>query len=160
MGFMGAGKSTIGPLLSARLGWAFVDLDQEIERRSGNLIRTIFEVHGETYFRSMEKTALERLKDRKNCVVALGGGTFVAEENRLLVRELGWSVFLDCPLELLLTRCLPDGTRPLFQDYPKIEALYQSRLPFYQTTDFRIDVSNRTPEEICGLIVNRFLNES
>jgi len=160
VGFMGAGKSTVGPLLSSRLGWTFVDLDEEIEHCFGNPIRTIFEVHGESHFRSMEKAALERLKDRKNCVVALGGGAFVAEENRLLVRELGWSVFLDCPLEVLLTRCPPDGTRPLFQDYPRVAALYQSRLPFYQTSDFRIEVSNRTPDEICGLIVNRLSNAS
>ena len=156
---MGAGKSTIGPLLSTRLGWTFVDLDEEIERWSGNPIRTIFEVHGEAYFRSLEKSAIERLRDRQCCVVALGGGAFVAEENRLLVRDLGWSVFLDCPLELLLTRCPADGRRPLLRDYPRIEALYQSRLPSYQTSDFRIDVSKRTPEEICGLIFNRFVDE-
>ena len=159
VGFMGAGKSTIGPLLSTRLGWNFVDLDEEIEQSSGNQIRTIFEVHGESYFRSIEKAALERLRERKNCVVALGGGAFVAEENRLLVRELGWSVYLDCPLEVLLTRCPFDGTRPLFQDYPRIAVLYQKRLPFYQTCDFRIEVSNRTPDEICGVIVDRLSSE-
>ena len=156
---MGAGKSTVGPLLSTKLGWDFFDLDEAIERGSGNPIRRIFENHGEAYFRSLEKSALEGLKHRENCVVALGGGAFVAEENRLLVRRLGWSVFLDCPLDLILTRCPPDGTRPLLEDYPGIEALYQSRLPFYHTSDFRIDVSNRTPEEICRVIVNRFLEE-
>lgn len=159
VGFMGAGKSTIGPLLSTKLGWDFVDLDEEIERTFGNPIRRIFEIQGEVYFRSLEKSALESLKDRRNCVVALGGGAFVAEENRSLVRELGWSVFLDCPLELVLTRCPLDGTRPLLHDHLEIEALYRSRLPSYQNCDFRIDVSNRTPEEICGLIVDRFLDK-
>ena len=160
VGFMGAGKSTVGPLLAARLGWIFIDLDDEIERGSGSPIRKIFELHGEGYFRSLENSALERLQERKNCVVALGGGAIVAEQNRKLVRKLGRSVFLDCPLELILARCPPDGARPLLQDYPRVEALYRSRLPLYRTSDFHIDVSNLTPEEICNVIIERISFEA
>ncbi len=157
VGFMGAGKSTIGPLLSVRLGWDFVDLDQDIEAFAGFPIRDIFETQGEDYFRSLEYAALVGLRQRQRCVVALVGGAFVSGRNRDLVKELGCSVFLDCPLELILTRCPMDGTRPLLQDRSMVEALYRSRLPFYLTSDLRVDVATRSPEEISDVILQHVL---
>ena len=79
VGFMGSGKSTVGPLVAARLGWDFIDLDRQIEREQGKLIREIFEQDGEPAFRRIEACHLRSLKDRAACVVALGGGAFVQE---------------------------------------------------------------------------------
>ena len=115
VGFMGSGKSTVGPLVAAKLGWEFVDLDQEIEREQGRPIREIFDRQGEPEFRRIETKHLRSLENRASCVVALGGGAFVQEVNRPIVTELGVSVFLDCRLEVIRARCPADGTRPLFE---------------------------------------------
>ena len=110
VGFMGSGKSTVGPLVAAKLGWDFIDLDRQIEREQGRPIREIFEHQGEPEFRRIEMNHLRSLKDRAACVVALGGGTFVQEANRPIVTELGVSVFLDCRLEgSQRGTCLVDG---------------------------------------------------
>ncbi len=158
VGFMGAGKSTVGPLLAGRLGWQFIDLDQEIENRQKRAIREIFEKQGESHFRALETAAIESLEDRADCVVALGGGAFVAESNRSLIHRLGVSVFLDCPLENVLDRCQIDGTRPLFSDETEIQQLYQKRLPHYQDSNLRVDVSNLKPEQIADVIVDRLFH--
>lgn len=158
VGFMGAGKSTIGPLLAARLGWDFIDLDEQIAEKQTRSIQKIFETEGEEYFRGLEMMALRTLKDRSGCVVALGGGAFVSPLNRETVRELGVSVFLDCPLQTIMDRCLFDGTRPLFKSPERIKVLYASRLPFYRKSDLSINVKHLTPEEISNSILLKIKN--
>src|ERR1700733_15154780 len=85
VGFMGCGKSTIGKALADELGWSFVDLDEEIERRAGSTIATIFDTCGEEAFREMERAALqERIRTiqmGRPQVISLGGGAFVTDEN-------------------------------------------------------------------------------
>ena len=141
VGFMGSGKSTVGPLLAKRLGWPFLDLDSMIEDSFGGPIHRIFAQHGEPFFRRMESDALRNLQRWKNCVAALGGGAFVDSENRLQISRLGLSVFLDLPLEGVLERCPPDGTRPLLKDPASVRELYSSRLPLYRLSDFEVDAS-------------------
>jgi shikimate kinase len=153
VGFMGAGKSTIGPLLANQLKWSFIDLDLEIEKAEGRPISRIFSENGEACFRQLETRALQDLRQRGPSVVALGGGAFVQEANRLLIHGLGYSVFLDCALEVIVARCPQDGTRPLLQSSKGLEAMYASRLPYYQQSDFRVDVSSRTPEQITTIIL-------
>ena len=150
---MGAGKSTIGPLLARQLKWSFIDLDQEIERGEGRPINQIFSDRGEAYFRQIEAKALQNLRTKEPSVVALGGGAFIQDANRLLFHDLGYSVFLDCTLEVILERCPKDGTRPLLLSSGSVEALYASRLPYYQQSDFRVDVSSQTPEQITEIIL-------
>jgi shikimate kinase len=153
VGFMGAGKSTVGPLLAHELNWNFIDLDQEIEKVEGRPISQIFSEKGEACFRQIETQALQGLRTRGPSVVALGGGAFVQEGNRHLIHELGYSVFLDCALEVIAARCPQDGTRPLLQSSAGLEALYASRLPYYQQSDFRVAVSSQTPEQITKIIL-------
>jgi shikimate kinase len=155
VGFMCAGKSTVGPRLALRLGWEFVDLDQEIERAQRRSIREIFEEEGESNFRVLETAAIKALDQRLDCVVALGGGAFSQESNRRLIHRLGVSVFLDCPLEKILDRCPPDGTRPLFRNQAEIRQLYEARFPQYQESKLRVDVSNLEPDGIVNSIVEK-----
>jgi shikimate kinase len=152
VGFMGAGKSTVGPLLAAKLSWSFIDLDKEIEKFRGEPIREIFEKRGEPFFRRVETEALSKLSECPHCVVALGGGAFTQITNRSLIRKLGVSVFLNCPLDVILSRCALDGERPLFQNQTAIGELYQSRLSDYRESDFQVDVTNLSPERIAEQI--------
>ena len=152
VGFMGSGKSTVGPLLAKRLGWPFLDLDSMIEASFGGPIHRIFAQHGEPFFRQMESDALRNLVRWKNCVAALGGGAFMDVGNRLHIGKLGLSVFLDLPLEDVLNRCPPDGTRPLLKDPASVMKLYSSRLPLYRLSDFEVDAS-LPPDTIVSAIL-------
>ena len=155
VGFMGSGKSTIGPLLAAKLGWDFIDLDRQIEREQGRLIREIFKQDGECEFRRIEERHLRSVKDGGACVVALGGGAFVQEANRRIVSELGLSVFLDCRLEVIETRCARDGMRPLFETPELVKDLYTLRYPLYMRSDFSIDVSDIDPRQAADLVLQK-----
>ena len=155
VGFMGSGKSTVGPLLAARLGWDFMDLDRQIEREQGKPIREIFELQGEPEFRRIEARHLQSLKERAACVVALGGGAFVQAANRPIVAELGVSVFLDCRLEVIRARCPANGNRPLFAAPEQVKDLYAFRQPFYRMSDFSVDASDIEPAQVADLILQK-----
>src|SRR5215831_1968592 len=155
VGFMGAGKSTVGPLLAERLAWPFIDLDETIANAERRSIREIFEREGEAYFRVLETAAIEVLRKRTNSVVALGGGAFSQAGNVSLIRRLGTTVFLDCSFEKILERCPIDGTRPLFRDPTQVRRLYESRLPHYRNSDFRVDVSDLDPKHITDIILGK-----
>lgn len=155
VGFMGSGKSTVGPIVAKRLRWDFVDLDREIEREQGLSIREIFRQSGEPEFRRIEATHLRGLKKRRASVVALGGGAFVQKENRPIISEMGVSVFLDCRLEVIEARCPVDGRRPLFETPELVRELYTTRLPAYRESDFSIDVSDIDPTQAADLIFQK-----
>src|SRR5271167_2198842 len=135
VGFMASGKSSIGQELARRLGWDFVDLDARIESRERQTVLEIFRDRGEAGFRAAETSALGDLLSEpleRNRVVALGGGAFVQERNRELLRQ--WpSVFLEAPAAELWQRSLRDGVeRPLRGDREQFAQLYAERLPFYR----------------------------
>jgi shikimate kinase len=166
-GFMGSGKSTVGRLLAAQLAWYFADLDAEIERHTGLPISQIFEQKGEPVFRDIEHECLVRIlgsaseRDTR-LVLALGGGTFAQPRNAILLREFGLMprgsgtvfIWLDCPMEDLLQRCVLMGGRPLFRDEASFRKLYQERMPFYQQADYRVESGGepmRVVEQILAL---------
>jgi shikimate kinase len=155
VGFMGAGKSTTGPLLAKALGWEFIDLDPNIEEEMGRTIRDIFESEGEVAFRKIESQALRRLRNKSRLVVALGGGTFMSEQNRAALAALGTSVFLDCSIDVILARCPADGTRPLLRSPEQVRELYASRYPTYRLSDVCLDVSALNPDQVAQLILER-----
>lgn len=136
---MGCGKTTTGQALARRLGWAFVDLDSQIEEVFGLSVREIFAQHGEAAFRAEEARQLMEACRREQVVVATGGGTFVAEANRAMVQRSGISVFLDVPWGEILRR-LPDKweARPLFRSPEQALELYRLRLPFYRLADLTV----------------------
>lgn len=154
-GFMGCGKTTVGPLLARRLGAPFVDLDLEIERRAGMTVREIFARQGEPAFRQMEAEALRGTLALPDVVVALGGGTLTFEGNARWVSANGLSVWLNLPFATIASRIGGMGKtdRPLFKDGSQALALYRERLPVYRRSDLTVDIApEEGPEEIAARI--------
>lgn len=150
-GFMGCGKSTIGPLLGGRLGWPFVDLDTEIERRAGRSIPEIFAQEGEAAFRDREHEALREQAELglagQPRVVALGGGAFAYARNRGLLNEVGVTVWLDADADTLWNRVRLEAHRPLARDRAAFETLLASRREAYALADGRVDAT-ASPDEV------------
>ncbi len=155
VGFMGSGKTTVGRLLAEKLGYAFLDLDELIQQQAGLSIPEIFARMGEGAFREMESRALRALEAWEDVVVALGGGAFVSEENRREVRRLGVSVWLDCPLEVILKRLGETTDRPLYRSPEQMRALLGARLSAYQQADLRVEAGEVTPESVADEIIRR-----
>ncbi len=157
-GFMGAGKSTIGRLLAARLGWKFLDLDAHLENRTGATISELFARHGETHFRRLESTALASALARSSTVLALGGGTPEEFTNRLLIEQTPatFAVFLDAPFPTLFDRCmLQEIARPVLSDPAAAEQRFTLRRPHYlRLANLTIDTSDLTPEETVETLLN------
>ncbi len=157
VGFMGCGKSTVGRALAERLGWAFADLDEEIERRAGTPIAEIFERDGEPRFRELEhETFVEQLQlahRGRARVIAMGGGAFAEERNREHVEHQGVSIWLDCRIEKLWDRVGQSSTRPLARDRAQFEGLFERRLPSYQSADFTVIVDTDDAGDLVAKIL-------
>jgi shikimate kinase len=135
VGMPGAGKTTIGRALAKRLEMTFADSDKELMARTGVAIATIFEIEGEAGFRLRESAALAELVKRDQIVLATGGGTVLASENRRLLKENGTVIYLCATLEDLWQRTRRDVERPLLQtEDPRatLETLLHTRDPLYR----------------------------
>jgi shikimate kinase len=115
-GFMGSGKSTIGPILANTLGFEFVDIDKFVEQKAAKRIKEIFATEGERAFRGIERSSLVEVAGRHHCVVSLGGGTIANEENFQLIRESGVIVYLQLSPEEITQRVHHRTDRPLLTD--------------------------------------------
>jgi shikimate kinase len=153
-GFMGSGKSTIGPILANTLGWDFLDLDIVIEEKEGKKISLIFEDRGEEYFRNLEKETLQELAGRENVILALGGGTITNQDNIKLLKETGKIVYLKMSAELAYKRLRFKRDRPVLtrdgtvnlsrKDFiEKIKQLISARNEYYEQADVTIDTDNQ-----------------
>lgn len=157
-GFMGSGKSTTGRLLARQVGWPHIDLDKRIEESTGLEIPEIFAQMGELEFRRIEREQLVRLVgeasgSQQPRIVSLGGGTIVQPHNLALLRDNGAVlVWLQCPVEVLLPRCVSMTNRPLFRDEASFRELHRQRLPFYELSDYRVD-SNTEPLRVVEQIL-------
>ena len=144
---MGSGKTTVGTLLARQLAWRFVDLDERIETSAGITIPQFFERHGEPAFRQLEadqlRAALGRAVELKEpTVIALGGGTYAQPGAPEFLRNSGVPViWLDAPIDILLSRFMTMTGRPLFRDETSFRALHTQRIVSYQLADFRVDSS-------------------
>lgn len=154
VGFMGCGKSTVGRDLFQLLGYPLVDMDSTIERNTGMSIPEIFEKSGENAFRDMETELLQQLAEdtRARKIISTGGGVIMREENRRLLRELGYVVWLDAPVAVIWDRTKRTKNRPLLQtEDPKvrIQTLLDSRLPMYEeVAHLRLDTSGLNSREL------------
>lgn len=154
-GFMGSGKSTVGPLLAERLGWRFADADEAIEAEAGYSIPEIFRREGESGFRQREFEAIARLLKEKKIILSLGGGAIETEITRdLLLREPETLlVHLEVELETTLARCSgTEAERPILADHANLQARYLRRMPLYRQAHRSITVDQLTPEEVVEAI--------
>jgi len=161
-GFMGSGKSTVGPLVAARLGWKFVDADDVIVAQAGVPIAEIFARHGEPHFRELERETIARLAAEDALVLALGGGAIETEAVRTLLteREDTLLVHLEVQLATTLARCGgTEGTRPVLADQVNLARRYERRLPLYRAAHISIAVDHLTPEQVADAVLNAARNK-
>jgi shikimate kinase len=141
VGMMGAGKSTIGRRLAARLRLPFTDADTEIEAAAGMSVPDIFETHGELHFRDGEARVIARLLDNGPAVLATGGGAFMREETRSRIRAKAISIWLKADADVIMRRVKRRADRPLLQTADPagtVSRLLGEREPVYQNADLTI----------------------
>jgi shikimate kinase len=155
-GFMGSGKSTVGPLVARRLGWNFLDVDDVIEAEAGVTIAELFTRHGEGHFRDREHATIARLAAEDGLVLALGGGAIEHSVTRTLLLSAPGTLLVHLEVELAttLTRCAgTEHTRPILADQANLANRYQRRLPLYRTAHVSIAVDALTPEQAVDAIL-------
>ncbi len=157
-GFMGAGKSTVGPLLAQSLGWDFVDVDTAIETRSGKTVAEIFAEQGEPVFRALEAESIRELTGRESLVLALGGGAVETESTRNLLARLDCTcvLFLDAPLEILIARCVAQplaAERPVLADREGLLRRFNARLPYYRDAHLTVTTAGLSPQLVVARII-------
>lgn len=148
VGMMGAGKSTIGKLLQPHLGYGFCDTDSIIEQIANKQIKDLFKEDGEAEFRNLETQVLAEISAYTRLVIATGGGIVERTQNWSYL-QYGLTVWLDAPLEVLISRVAENGDRPLAS---QMESRWQKRQPLYAQADLRIDAAG-TPESIVRDII-------
>ncbi|MGE5700635.1 MAG: shikimate kinase [Deltaproteobacteria bacterium] len=156
VGFMGAGKSSVGKVLAQRLGAEFVDVDERIESAAGRRIGEIFASCGEGAFREMEKAAIRDAVSAPGRVVAAGGGAFVDEANRRALKAYAPVFFLEVSVESVMERLSGDRSRPLFpagREAGKLRELMERRRPSYLEADFTVQTDNRSIPDIADGIL-------
>jgi shikimate kinase len=155
-GFMGSGKSTIGPLVADRLGWDFLDVDDVIEQETGATIAELFTRHGEALFRDREHATIARLAAGDALVLALGGGAIERVETRNLLLTASGTLLIHLEVELAttLSRCAgTENSRPILADQANLAHRYNRRLPLYRTAHVSIPVDALTPNEVVDTIL-------
>lgn len=163
VGFMGAGKTSVGRALGQRLNWIFEDLDDRIERREGRTVPAIFRDSGEQEFRRAEHDALREILTEAASprVIALGGGAFVQSNNAALLKKSGVpTIFLDAGVDELWARCAKQATaagaeRPLLRSLEQFRKLYQERRRSYANASMKIQTASRPVDEIVAEIASK-----
>ncbi|MDK2937043.1 MAG: shikimate kinase [Eubacteriaceae bacterium] len=162
IGFMGSGKSSIGPMLAQKLNYRFVDTDTLIEEKAGQKISAIFANQGEKAFREMETAVLKELSKDTSLVIATGGGIVLKEENRDLLENSTFLVSLMASPEIIYERTRTDNNRPLLQDpnpLLKIETMLSDRKAFYEIGNLKINTDSDSLETICEIIFESYLKQ-
>ena len=155
VGFMGAGKSTVGRLLARRLGRCFVETDAMITAREGRSIPEIFTERGEPYFRRLEAEALDALAEKQGHVIATGGGFPCGPGVMDRLLQLGTVVWLAADFDAAYARANRSGGRPMLADRSTEDAaaLYLARQEFYRRAHLSIDTSRLNIDAVVGRIV-------
>jgi shikimate kinase len=165
-GFMGSGKSTVGPILANTLGFEFLDIDKLIEQKAEKPIVQLFDVIGEKGFRSLERQTLQEVADLDGYVVSLGGGTLSNEENFRVIQQSGIIVYLQLSPEAILQRVKHKQDRPMLKDMqgnplpseelPKrIEELLGRREQFYERADIVVPTDKKKVGPTVDAIVQK-----
>jgi len=157
---MGAGKTTVGRRLAARLGCMFVDADDEIVKAAGCSVQEIFETYGEQAFRDVERRVIARLLEGEAQVLATGGGAFMNSETRQGILKHGLSIWLRADLETLVSRTIGRTGRPLLKDRDPtdiLKALMEERYPVYADADMVIDTGEGPPDDVVDRVMDRLV---
>ncbi len=152
---MAVGKSTIGRLLSKKLGVPFEDLDTIIEARESLTIKKIFDLKGEKYFREIEENESLNMIKGKDKIIALGGGTFINQKVREETKKSCFSVWLDLSPEKIFARVKKNKERPLLinaKSIKDVENIYLNRKKIYALADYRLDCTSKDKEQIVSEI--------
>lgn len=158
VGFMGAGKSTVGKIVAEKLGFGFCDADKHIEEKAGTTITQIFAEQGEEYFRDLESESTEALASGDNQVIATGGGVVQRDRNWDAMKAGGITIYLRATVESVWDRIKGDNTRPLLQVENPVDTareLLNKRTPMYEKADLIIDTDNLSPEEVADQVLSK-----
>jgi shikimate kinase len=158
-GFMGVGKSTVGRHLADYLSFQFKDTDEIIEERNKTTISEIFDSHGESYFRKLEKKLIEEMLDWKQCLISTGGGLVAFEDNMLQLKKNAFVVCLWAKPETIFNRIKRQSNRPLLQtDNPleTIRTMLEKRKSAYRNADLMINTDTRPMRQISQIIIRQF----
>ena len=160
VGMMGSGKSAIGKRLAANLELPFIDADSAIEEAAGMSIADIFESYGEDYFRDGERKVIARLMSEGSTILSTGGGAFMNDETRTLIKEQATSVWLKADFDTLMERVSRKDNRPLLKtDDPEatMRSLLAEREPFYAKADLTVESRNETHEKVVEAVNDALL---
>jgi shikimate kinase len=155
VGFMGAGKSSVGRILARRLGRCFVETDEMITATEGRSIPEIFAEKGEAHFRALEDEAVRLLALKHGEVIATGGGLPCGEGRLQALRAVGTVVWLAGDFATLYERALRGGDRPMLRGKSReqAEALYEGRRPFYSQADLSVETTGLNPDQVAARVV-------
>jgi shikimate kinase len=150
VGFMGAGKSSVGRLLARRMGRCFVETDDMITAGEGRSIPAIFAERGEAYFRSLEEETVRLLALKSGDVIATGGGLYCREGRPEALRALGTVVWLSGDFDVLYERARRMGERPMLagRTREEVAAIYQGRETYYRQADLTVDTTHRNTDQV------------
>lgn len=160
IGFMAAGKTSVGKRLARRLGYRFLDTDEVIETELGCAISEIFTHQGEPYFRELETRLLRNLGQLQNHVLATGGGIITTPGNMELLKGIGTVVFLNAAPEDILKRLRRDTRRPKVQGgdlEEKVHGLLGQRMALYQEADVVVSTAGRSVNQTAGEVLRRVI---
>lgn len=155
IGFMGAGKTTIGKALEKELSMELIDIDSFIEETSGKSIPELFKIGGEDWFRNQESEALKAILEGNNRIVATGGGIVEREENFEIMKNGGKVFYLKSTVDKLWTRAGKDPNRPLSKDLTSFRKLFEKRKSLYEkAADVIVETDGKSIEKIVEIIKN------
>ncbi len=168
-GFMGSGKSTVGPILANTIGYDFLDVDKTIESTANKTIMEIFANNGEGYFRELEKKVIQQISQTHGCVVSLGGGTVTKKENLGVIKSTGVLVYLKVDPQEIFHRLKFKADRPLLREdqgvilddeelQQRIVSLVQEREVFYNQADIVVTTAGKKIAHTVDEIVKKVRN--
>lgn len=157
VGFMGTGKTTVGKLVAARLGWRFADTDQVIERRVGKSVHDIFAIQGEPAFRQMEAALCAEISTWRRSVIATGGGILLDPMNYERLNSAGLVICLTASLEQIAARLEYDANRPLLNGADRVQRLNEllsARAALYNSVPHQVETSGQTPYAVSDSVLH------